>query len=361
MVKSAYIHIPFCKSKCHYCSFVSYTDTSSKDAYIKALANEIKFYYDGEMLKTIYFGGGTPSLLGVAEFQKILRLLNFSETTELTVELNPDDVSYDYLRGLYDIGINRLSYGCQTFNDEILKYINRRHTGIQVVEAVNNARNAGFKNVSLDFIYGLPQQSCEMFEQDLQKAVKLGVEHLSLYGLTIEKGCYFYDKGETPPDEDEQADMYLKALEILQNNGYEHYEISNFAKDGLYSRHNMNYWNNAEYYGFGVAAHGYKNRTRYGNLTVIADYLDNPTEREQEKFLNDQEILEEEIFLGFRRVAGIDIKQINTKFNMDFEEKYNNVIKKYEGMGFMCKTKNGYALTPNGILVSNTILADFLV
>ncbi len=360
MVQSAYIHIPFCKSKCHYCSFVSYTDTGLKDEYIKALINEIKYYYEGDVLKTLYFGGGTPSLLSISDFQKVMRNFKVSTQTEITVELNPDDVDYDYLRSLYDIGINRLSFGCQTFNDDILKIINRRHTSKQVLDAVEFSKKAGFENISLDFIYGLPEQSCEMFTGDLEKAVKLDIPHISLYGLTLEKGCYFYEYCNFETDDDEQAQMYLSAVETLTNNGFEHYEISNFAKPDYYSRHNMNYWDNGEYYGFGVAAHGYKNRARYGNKTDLKEYLENPTEHEGEKFVTDTQMLEEEIFLGFRRMSGIDVSQINAKFNIDFDEEYNEILKKYEGMKLLVKTPNGYALTTNGILVSNVILADFL-
>ena len=360
MVKSTYIHIPFCKSKCHYCSFVSYPCVEKKEDYINSLIFEIKNYYNSEVLSTLYIGGGTPSILSLSDFDRILRQFNFNSGTEITVELNPDDVDYGCLRALFDFGVNRLSFGCQTFDDRILKKINRRHTSHQVVDAVKMAQNAGFENISLDFIYGLPNQTPEMFFDDLKKAIALGVEHISLYGLTIEPDCYFYGKELSLPDEDTQADMYLGAIKLLKETGFEHYEISNFSKNGFNSRHNLNYWNNSQYYGFGVAAHGYVNGVRYSNETSIDKYLESPLKKVSEKLLTQKEKLEEEIFLGFRKMSGVNVSEINSKYNIDFEEQYNEVIKKYEGLGLIKKTTCGYALTPNGILVSNVILAEFI-
>ncbi len=361
MVKSAYIHIPFCKSKCHYCSFVSFCNTDKKDDYIKKLVAEIKFYYENEPLKTLYIGGGTPSLLSLSEVNHIVSNFSFCDSAEITMELNPEDVCYDYLRGLYDLGINRLSFGCQTFDDDILKLINRRHNSSQVIKVVENARLAGFDNLSLDFIYGLPNQSCEMFVSDLNRAVDLGLEHISLYGLKIEEGCYFSNHlPDNLPDDDMQADMYLKAIETLLNRGYVQYEVSNFSKKGLYSRHNLNYWENGEYYGFGVAAHGYKNGIRYENVDNLKDYINNPYDKKSSHLLSQGEKLEEEIFLGFRKLAGIDVVSINKKYNIDFENKYKKVLDKYINLNLIEKTNGGYKLTIQGILVSNVVLADFI-
>ena len=267
----------------------------------------------------------------------------------------------DYLRRLFDIGINRISLGAQTFDDNLLKQINRRHDSKQIIQAVENAKKSGFKNISLDFIYGLPNQSAGMFFDDLQKAIKLGVQHISLYGLSIEEGCYFYNhRPQNLPDDDEQADMYIGAIELLTSNGFEHYEISNFSLPDYNSKHNLNYWNNEEYYGFGVAAHGYTNDIRYGNKETIEDYIQNPIEHKFEKFETQKDKLEEEIFLGLRKMNGIDIQKINNKFNIDFEDKYLDILKKYEGLNLLKKTEKGYSLTPNGVLVSNTILSEFL-
>ena len=361
MVKSAYIHIPFCKSKCHYCSFVSFNKLDLKKDYIKALLKEIEFNYQGEVLNTLYFGGGTPSVLEYTDFAQVLRKLKTNSNTEITTELNTEGVNYGYLRALYDLGINRISLGCQTFDDVLLKQINRRHNAGQVIDAVKVAQDVGFDNISLDFIYGLPNQTIESFLKDLKMAVGLGVQHISLYGLKIEEGCYFYDNMPANlPDDDEQADMYLGAIQTMKDLKFEHYEVSNFSKKGFNSRHNLTYWNNDEYYGFGVGAHGYVNGVRYGNVETIEEYLNDPLTHKDSHLVNYQEQLEEEIFLGFRKMQGVNVAQINAKYNIDFEEKYNEVLKKYEGLNLIVKTPQGYALTEQGILVSNVVLAEFI-
>ncbi len=361
MVKSAYIHIPFCRSKCHYCSFVSFCKLDLKKDYLKALAKEITNSYQGEVLNTIYFGGGTPSILEPSEIENILRIFKFNKDTEITIECNPDDLDYGYLRMLLDIGVNRLSLGCQSFDDGILKQINRRHNAGQVVNAVKLAQDAGFKNISLDFIYGLPNQTLEMFFKDLKNSVRLGVQHISLYGLKLEEGCYFASHmPDNMADDDTQADMYLGAVELLKKLEFEHYEVSNFSRRGFYSKHNLTYWNNEEYYGFGVAAHGYVNGVRYGNIEKIEQFISDPYIKKESKLLTKQEQLEEEIFLGFRKMRGINISEINFKYNIDFREKYREVLDKYENLNLIQKTPQGYSFTPNGILVSNVVLADFL-
>ena len=361
MPKNVYIHIPFCKSKCKYCSFISFPKLDLKEAYVKALLQEINNRYKGEKLNTLYFGGGTPSLLTEKEFEKILKCFNSDENTEITTELNPETITLDYLKKLNNLGFNRLSFGCQTFNEKILKIIGRQHSPKDVENSVKLAFQAGFKNVSLDFIYGLPEQKIKDFELDLKRAISLDIQHISLYGLKISENCFFYNHPpKNLPDEDTQADMYLKAIEILTQNGFEHYEISNFSLKGFQSNHNLNYWNNNTYYGFGVAAHGYENQTRYYNPTTLEEYINSPTKHKSSHKLSVQEQLEEEIFLGFRKTKGINIQQINEKFNINFLEKYATTIKKYISYKFLKETNEGFALTDKGILISNVILADFL-
>lgn len=356
-MKNVYIHIPFCKSKCKYCSFVSFPKLEEKEQYLKALQKEIVSRYNGETLETLYFGGGTPSVLSVKEFENIIKLFNINEKTEITAELNPETITYEYLEGLKACGINRLSFGCQTLNDEILILIGRRHNAEQVENAVKFAKKAGFTNISLDFIYGLPNQSVEMFENDLKKAMSMNIQHISLYGLKIDENCFFYkNPPENLPDDDMQADMYLKAIETLTD--FEHYEISNFSKSGFNSKHNLNYWNNNTYYGFGVAAHGYENGTRYFNTSNLNKYITNPIQHKNSHKLSIQEQLEEEIFLGFRKMEGINIEKINKKFEIDFNKKYSSILERY--IGYIVKTDKGYKLTTDGILVSNIILADFI-
>lgn len=361
MPKSVYIHIPFCKSKCHYCSFVSYPKLELKKDYLNVLDKEIDAEYNDELLNTLYFGGGTPSLLEPNEFNSLIKHFNINSQTEITSELNPDDSTYDYLKNLFDIGLNRVSFGAQSFDDNILKLINRRHDSQQIFQAVVNAQKAGFENISLDFIYGLPNQTIEMFLNDLKTAVKLDVQHISLYGLSIENGCHFYkNRPQNLADDDTQADMYLEAVELLSSLGFEHYEISNFCKNGYESKHNLNYWDNEEYYGFGVAAHGYLNGVRYGNKTIIEDYIKNPLERGEQCVETTKDKLEEEIFLGLRKMSGINVSAINRKFGINFEKKYIKILKKYEDLNLIEKTYKGYKFTPKGVLVSNSILAEFL-
>jgi oxygen-independent coproporphyrinogen-3 oxidase len=341
-------------------------DLGLKRNYLDALRKEVEFHYEGELLQTIYFGGGTPSLLEVGEIERIINLLSSNHgSTEITLELNPDGLGEEYLNGLKKIGVNRLSFGAQTFDDDILKLIGRRHNPQDVENAVKSAQKAGFYNISLDFIYGLPAQSVEGFAQDLCRAAALGVQHISLYGLKIEEGCYFYSSPpQNLPDEDLQADMYLKAVEILTANGFEHYEVSNFSLPGYASAHNLNYWDNNTYYGFGVAAHGYckdaGENIRYSNTNDILKYLANPVKHENEARLTRQEQLEEEIFLGLRKTGGIDVKAINEKFGIDFDEKYADILLKYQKSEHIARISKGYRLTTNGILISNTVLSEFI-
>ena len=221
MTNNAYIHIPFCRQKCNYCSFVSYPMLEYKQDYLKALSREIKEKYKFESLKTLYLGGGTPSILESSEIHNIIEHFNINENTEITIELNPEKLSLEYLKNLHSTGINRISLGCQTFNDNILDIIGRKHTSEDVKNAVSYTKKAGFNNISLDFIYGLPNQSIETFQKDLETAIKLGIHHISLYGLKIDENCYFYKHmPENLPDNDKQADMYLKAIEVLKKNNY---------------------------------------------------------------------------------------------------------------------------------------------
>lgn len=365
MVKNAYIHIPFCKSKCNYCSFISYDRLDLKEQYISALISQIKTEYKGKGLNTLYFGGGTPSLLEVNEIKSIIELFEFEVDAEITVEVNPDSVDKLYLQDLKQLGINRISIGSQTFDDEILKIIGRRHDSQQIIEAVNAAKQVGYSNISLDLIYGLPNQDMAKFEKDLKSVIDLDVQHVSLYGLKIDKGCYFYQNPlENLPDADMQADMYLKAVEMLKNEDFEHYEISNFwgkcEGKSFASAHNLNYWNNNTYYGFGCSASGYTDSIRYTNETALERYIKHPMHRISEHVVDEIEMLEESIFLGLRRTAGIDIKEINQKYKIDFNKKYKIILDKYLESGHIIKTLKGYALSLEGVLVSNEILVEFI-
>jgi len=253
-----------------------------------------------------------------------------------------------------------LSNGSQNFDDEILKLIGRRHDSSQIFQTVKNAKKAEFENISLDLIYGLPTQTLESLNKDLEIITKLGIQHVSTYGLKIEDDSYW---GKFPPerlpDEDLQADMYLGVNEILENYGYRRYEISNFALNGYESKHNLNYWDNEEYYGFGLAAHGYIDGIRYSNHTTLENYMNNPAKHANGHLQTEQEKLEEEIFLGFRKESGINISKIKEKFGIDFNSKYNQILNKY-APEYIKKTALGYKLTLKGILLSNNILSEFL-
>lgn len=374
MVNSAYIHIPFCKSKCKYCSFVSYNRPEMMTGYVYSLLKDISEYYRGEELKTLYFGGGTPSLLPVELLEKIIKPFIFSEDYEFTLEINPDDRDLDYFKQLKSLGVNRLSIGSQTFDDKILKLIGRRHNSEQITEAVNLAKEAGFENISVDLIYGLPTQTMDCLKKDLEKFLSLDIQHISTYGLKIEEEsfwgkCYNRETNQLvlpdtdqiylPPDEDEQADMYEGGVnKILENAGFYRYEVSNFAKAGFESRHNLNYWNNNEYYGFGAAAHGYVDGVRYSNYTSLEEYMAKPHIHECGRTLSMQEKLEEEIFLGFRKRSGVNVSEIDQKYGIDFGSKYRHILEKYSD--FIEKTPSGYTFNLKGTLISNIILSEFI-
>ena len=358
MTTSAYIHIPFCKSKCKYCSFISYIEEEKVDSYINALIKEIKSRYNKEKLKTLYFGGGTPSLLKPNKITKLIKEFNYDKDCEITLEVNPEDATLEYFKKLYDIGINRISMGAQTFDDNILKIIGRRHNSKQTIKAVEMAQNVGFNNISLDLIYGLPGNYD--YKKDLKTITSLNIQHISTYGLKIEENSFFYNNlPQNLPNDDKQADLYLETISYLETKGYTQYEISNFAQKGYESRHNLNYWNNKYYYGFGLAAHGYENEIRYSNYETFGEYLKNPNIHKNIHSVTIQEKLEEEIFLGLRKNKGLNINEINSQYNIDFENKYCQVITKFTPK-YLTKTNTGYKLTTDGILLSNNILAEFL-
>lgn len=360
MADSVYIHIPFCKSKCKYCSFISFPNMEKKLGYFFSLLKEIDTNYNGEELKTLYFGGGTPSLMEIDQLKKIINKFNFQENCEITLELNPDDANLEYLKSLKEIGINRLSIGSQSFDNDILKIIGRRHSAEQTIQAVKFAKEAGFNNISLDLIYGLPQQTMESLKKDLEILTELNIQHISTYGLKIEEGSYFHKNlPQNLPDDDLQADMYLEVNKYLESKNYRRYEISNFALEGYESRHNLNYWDNEEYYGFGISAHGYIDGIRYSNFTTFEEYMNNPSQHECGHFQTEKEKLEEEIFLGFRKESGININKINSQYNIDFEKEYKTVLDKFSPK-YITKTPLGYKLTLDGVMLSNNILCEFI-
>ena len=360
MINCVYIHIPFCEKKCNYCSFCSFDLIKKKDIYLEALLKEVKYLYKNELLKTLYFGGGTPSLLEVDEIKKIINCFNLDNKTEITLELNPHNVSFEKLKQLKKIGINRLSIGVQNFNDEILKKIGRTHNSAEIFETLKNIELAGFDNFSIDLMYGLPNQTLDNWKKTLDIALETKAKHISLYGLKIEDGTYFArNLPKNLPTQDEQAQMYEFAIEKLSKK-FTHYEFSNFAlNEDYFSKHNSAYWMCENYYGFGLSASGYIDNKRYTNTFNFIDYIRNPIAKEYET-LSKQAQIEEEIFLGLRLIKGIDFNYINQKFNIDIYKKYQKEFDKNLVQGLMQKTKNGVKLTTKGILLSNEILCDFI-
>lgn len=362
-----YIHIPFCKAKCAYCDFYSLAHSEEKmDAYMAALLRhleEVAPRAAGMQVDTVYFGGGTPSYLGAARLcrilQTVLRRYDVARDAEITLEANPDSAGdWKELRKLRRAGFNRLSLGVQSTDDALLRRIGRIHTYEQVQQAVTAARKAKFTDLSLDLIYGLPGQTMEDWQRTLADAVALGPEHLSCYGLKLEEGTPLWQQRQTLtlPDDDAQADMYLYTVAALGEMGYEQYEISNFAKSGKASRHNLKYWRMEEYAGFGPGAHSDFGGVRYGYVRDIDSYIAGRlvlSESETDSTLaRDYEY----VMLSLRTAAGIDRQTFEKRYRQRFQP-METLFEQYEKAGLASRTEGGWRLTPKGFLVSNSIIA----
>ena len=362
-----YIHIPFCKAKCAYCDFYSLAHSEEKmDAYMAALLRhleEVAPRAAGMQVDTVYFGGGTPSYLGAARLcrilQTVLRRYDVARDAEITLEANPDSAGdWKELRKLRRAGFNRLSLGVQSTDDALLRRIGRVHTYEQVQQAVMAARKAKFTNLSLDLIYGLPGQTMEDWQRTLADAVALGPEHLSCYGLKLEEGTPLWQQRQTLtlPDDDAQADMYLYTVAALGEMGYEQYEISNFAKSGKESRHNLKYWRMEEYAGFGPGAHSDFGGVRYGYVRDIDSYIAGKlvlSESETDSTLARDY---ESVMLSLRTAAGIDRQTFEKRYRQRFQP-METLFEQYEKAGLASRTEGGWRLTPKGFLVSNSIIA----
>lgn len=362
-----YIHIPFCKAKCAYCDFYSLAHSEEKmDAYMAALLRhleEVAPRAAGMQVDTVYFGGGTPSYLGAARLcrilQTVLRRYDVARDAEITLEANPDSAGdWKELRRLRRAGFNRLSLGVQSTDDALLRRIGRVHTYEQVQQAVMAARKAKFTDLSLDLIYGLPGQTMEDWQRTLADAVALGPEHLSCYGLKLEEGTPLWQQRQTLtlPDDDAQADMYLYTVAALGEMGYEQYEISNFAKPGKASRHNLKYWNMEEYAGFGPGAHSDFGGVRYGYVRDIDSYIAGKLVLSESE--NDSTLARdyEYVMLSLRTAAGIDRQTFEKRYRQRFQP-METLFEQYEKAGLALPTEGGWRLTPKGFLVSNSIIA----
>ena len=361
-----YIHIPFCKAKCAYCDFYSLAHSEEKmDAYTAALLRhleEVAPRAAGMQVDTVYFGGGTPSYLGTARLIRILqtvqRRYDVTRDAEITLEANPDSAGdWRALRRLRRAGFNRLSLGVQSTDDELLRRIGRVHTCEQVQQAVTAARKAKLTNLSLDLIYGLPGQTMEDWQRTLADAVALGPEHLSCYGLKLEEGTPLWQQRQalTLPDDDAQADMYLYTVAALSETGYGQYEISNFARAGRESRHNLKYWRMQEYAGFGPGAHSDFGGVRYGYVRDLDAYIAGRlvlAEAETDGTLaRDFEY----VMLSLRTAEGIDRRTFENRYRQRFEA-MERLFVQYEQAGLAQRTEGGWRLTPRGFLVSNSII-----
>ena len=361
-----YIHIPFCRSKCAYCDFYSLAGAEERmDDYCRALERhlaEVAPQAECHKADTVYFGGGTPSYLGAERLCRLLgsirKLYKVDKHAEITLEANPDSATdRKTLKRLRKAGFNRLSLGVQSMDDALLQAIGRIHTRQQVQEAVAAARKAGFKNLSLDLIYGLPGQTMEGWEKTLSDAVGLHPEHLSCYGLKLEEGTPLYRRqGELIfPDEDMQADMYLYAVEFLKQCGYEQYEISNFAKPGFASRHNLKYWLMQEYAGFGPGAYSDFGNVRYGYARDLERYLKGELVLQESETVDTDEREREYLMLRLRTAQGVDPREFEYRFRQRFAP-LAALLQQCAREGLAEQDGNGWHLTAKGFLVSNRII-----
>ncbi len=377
-----YIHIPFCLHKCAYCDFCSaeQKEKMQKEAYIDALMSDIEntgkeVEDDGIIIDTIYVGGGTPTLLSKKEIELLTDMIydSFKVTAdaEFTFEANPATLDRTKARTLLECGVNRLSIGLQSVHQNELEALSRIHNFKDFLQSYKTARKAGFENVNIDVMYGIPEQTVESFLETLRVVCELSPEHVSMYGLRIEEGTPFYvHQSELDlPNEDEEYTMYRKGRELLSSYGYSQYEISNYAKAGYESKHNMRYWKCKEYLGLGVAAHSFYADKRYAKITDVDRYIsyicaeDNYKQTiiassEQTITKNDLEV--EFVMLGLRTSAGVIKEEYKAMFGEDFDRKYAPRIKAYVDAGFMINTPHSCSLSPEGMYVSNKILSEIL-
>lgn len=390
---SLYIHIPFCVRKCGYCDFLSApADEKARDRYVQALLMEIERYWGTETadrkIKTLYIGGGTPSILSVNQLdciiQKIKCTFNFFDDIEASMEMNPGTASKEKCRALYQMGINRLSIGLQSTNDMELNTLGRIHSYEDFLNTYTWCREAGFQNINVDLMAALPYQTVESYTTGLRKIIRLAPEHISAYSLILEEGTPFYQKynsGCYPlPDEEQERLMYRETEQILAQAGYERYEISNYAKKGYACRHNLVYWQGGDYLGLGLGSSSYMDGVRFHNTTDFNTYVNQGAYVEDREELSVQAKMEEFMFLGLRVMAGVSGTEFEKRFGKTMEDVYGDVLRKHEEEGLLqierkedrkeavaaepAKGKTNIEkvmLTTKGVDVSNYVFADFLL
>lgn len=371
-----YIHVPFCASRCIYCDFYSTTHTQElKERYTQTACAEMVYRrneLNGEPLQSVYLGGGTPSQLDVKQIALLLQTVHktfcLSNDAEITIEANPDDVSADFVESIKALGINRVSLGVQSFDDDVLHILNRRHTAQEACRAVETINEHGIDNISIDLIYGLPTQTIVQFERDLKCAFRLPISHLSSYALSVEEGTVLDAKikrGELcPTDETLFVDAYHLLMEQCAEHGFEHYEISNFAQKGFASRHNSGYWHGLPYLGIGPGAHSFDGgRTRRYNLPNLKAYVNAAMTGEvahEIEVLTDAEAFDELLFTSLRTREGLNLDVVKEKFKRDWQTQMLNDAQPHLNAGRLILMNNRLMLTKKGIMTSNDIISDLM-
>ena len=371
-----YIHIPFCIKKCAYCDFLSWSgDKNQKEEYVRDLEQEIRSYKTfaaDYQVSTVYFGGGTPSILETGQIERIMGALRqtfrIEKKAEITLEMNPGTARKEKLKAYRQLGINRLSIGIQSVKNENLKLLGRIHTYEDFLESYHMAREAGFDNISGDLISSLPGQTLEEWKEELKILIRTPLEHLSVYQLIIEEGTEFYERygehEELLPDEETSREIYLWTGEYLENQGFRQYEISNYARAGKESRHNLRYWERKDYLGLGLGAASMIRNMRMSNTRDWEKYRtgcrDPRKIREEVEFLEEPRQIEEFMFLGLRKTRGVSRKEFRRTFGKDLDLIYEKTLKKYLENGMLQESGDRIFLSEEGILLSNQIFADFL-
>jgi oxygen-independent coproporphyrinogen-3 oxidase len=370
-----YIHIPFCKKLCFYCDFYHLIATGDNSSFIEALLREAsirKEYLADEKVSTIYLGGGTPSVFSVKELEVILdhiyKEFNVSEECEISIELNPDDIQPEYLKSLKNLKINRISLGIQSWRDSDLKMLNRRHDSAQAAYALKETLNAGYENVTIDLIYGIPGMSLSEWESNLDFSFSFGIKHLSAYHLTFEQGTVFgkmLEKGLISEiDEDDSAAQFNLLIEKAERAGFIHYEISNFGKPGYFSIHNSNYWKQVSYLGLGPSAHSFNGFSRQWNIRDLKGYIKAITTGKpffESEELDTRTRFNEYIMTSLRTMWGIDLEYVETMFEKEGYDYVMNLSGKFKDYGLMKQEQKSLILTNQGKLISDNIISEFMM
>ncbi len=373
-MSSLYLHIPYCKTRCGYCDFHSSTCTSQLDEYVNALCQELtqrQHFLPNNQLQTIYFGGGTPSLLSQQQLKQIFKSIqkhySIDINAEITLEANPDDLSREKLLQFYEIGINRLSIGIQSFDNDDLERIGRRHTALQAIKAIHTAQNIGFSNISADLIFGLPFQTLDKWKKNLNQLFGLNIQHISCYNLTYEEGTAFYKNLQqgnySEIGEDLQLEMYRQLIEQAKQKDFIHYEISNFGKESYFSQHNSNYWRNIPYLGVGAGAHSFDGKSRRWNISNNQKYINGivqNTPNYENESINKTTAYNEFIMTGLRTIWGCNLDILKQRFGETALQFCLDSASPYINKEQLIIQENTLSISPNAIFISDQIMSDLM-